>query len=75
MKRSSLQVRIGEVVRRHREDGEYTQEGFADQIKMHRAYYGAIERGHKNVQLTTLERVCDGLEIPMWEVIREAETR
>jgi transcriptional regulator with XRE-family HTH domain len=42
---------------------------------MHRAYYGAIERGQKNVQLTTLERVCDGLDVPMWEVIRDTETR
>ena len=75
MKRLPLQVRIGEVVRRHREKGDYSQEGFADHIKMHRAYYGAIERGKKNVQLTTLERVCDGLDVSMWEVIREAETR
>jgi len=75
VKRLPLQVRIGEVVRRHREKGDYSQEGFADHIKMHRAYYGAIERGKKNVQLTTLERVCDGLDVSMWEVIREAETR
>lgn len=73
MKRASLQVRIGEVLRRHREAGEFSQEGFADHIKMHRAYYGAIERGKKNVQLSTLERVCDGLDVQMWEVIREAE--
>ncbi len=75
MKRPSLQVRIGDVLRRRREAGEFSQEGFADHIKMHRAYYGALERGKKNLQLTTLERVCDGLEVPMWEVIREAETR
>jgi len=75
MKRASLQVRISEVVRRHREQGEYTQEGFADHIKMHRAYYGAIERGQKNLQLTTLKRVCDGLDVAMWEVIRDAQTR
>ena len=75
MKRPSLQVRIGDVLRRRREAGEFSQEGFVDHIKMHRAYYGALERGKKNLQLTTLERVCDGLEVPMWEVIREAETR
>ncbi len=75
MKRSSLQVRIGEVLRRHREAAEFSQEGFADHIKMHRAYYGALERGKKNLQLTTLERACIGLKVPMWEVIREAESR
>jgi hypothetical protein len=40
---------------------------------MHRAYYGALENGKKNLQLSTLERVCEGLQIPMSEVIRDAE--
>lgn len=75
MKRRSLQERIGDALRRRREAQNYSQEGFADQIRMHRAYYGAIERGKKNLQLTTLERVCAGLDVPMWEVIREAESQ
>ncbi len=40
---------------------------------MHRAYYGALENGKKNLQLSTLERVCEGLDTPMSEVIRRAE--
>jgi Zn finger protein HypA/HybF involved in hydrogenase expression len=27
----------------------------------------------KNLQLSTLERVCESLDVPMWEVIRDAE--
>ena len=69
-----LQERIGEALRKRREAQGYSQEGFADYIKMHRAYYGAIERGEKNLQLTTLERVCTGLHTPMSEVLREAES-
>ena len=42
---------------------------------MHRAYYGAVERGKKNLQLSTLERVCEGLDVPIWEVIRDAESQ
>jgi hypothetical protein len=34
---------------------------------------GAVERGEKNLQLSTLERECVGLDVPIWEVIREAE--
>jgi transcriptional regulator with XRE-family HTH domain len=71
--RPSLQKRIGVIIRRHREARGFTQEGFADHIQMHRAYYGALENGKKNLQLSTLERVCDGLEVTMSEVIREAE--
>ena len=73
MKVRSIQKRIGEAVRKRREARGISQEGFADQIPMHRTYYGAVERGEKNLQLSTLERVCASLEVPMWEVIREAE--
>lgn len=75
MRRRSLQERIGEALRRRRETQGYSQEGFADHIRMHRAYYGAIERGKKNLQLTTLERVCTGLDIATWEIMREADSR
>jgi transcriptional regulator with XRE-family HTH domain len=40
---------------------------------MHRTYYGAIERGQKNVRLETLERICAVLKISMWEVMQDAE--
>ena len=49
-----------------------SQEAFADYIEMHRAYYGALERGEKNLQLSTLQRVTEGMKTPMWEVLREA---
>lgn len=75
MKRRTLQERIGDALRRRREAQGYSQEGFADRIRMHRAYYGAIERGEKNLQLATLERVCAGLDIPAWEIMREADSR
>lgn len=60
-------------MRKRREARGVSQESFADQIKMHRAYYGALERGEKNLQLSTLERVCTGLQASMWEVLRDAE--
>jgi transcriptional regulator with XRE-family HTH domain len=72
--RPPLQKRIGAVIRKRREARSYTQEGFADHIRMHRAYYGALENGKKNLQLSTLERVCDGLNAPMSEIIRDAES-
>jgi transcriptional regulator with XRE-family HTH domain len=73
MKARTLQKRIGAAVRKRREALGVSQEGFADRIRMHRAYYGALERGEKNLQLSTLERVCVGLGTSMWEVIRDAE--
>jgi transcriptional regulator with XRE-family HTH domain len=73
MKRTPLQERIGAAIRKRREALKYSQDDFADHVGMHRSYYGALERGKKNLQLSTLERVCEGLDAPMWEVIRDAE--
>ena len=72
MKGKPLQKRIGDAVRKRREALGISQEGFADKIEMHRTYYGAVERGEKNLQLSTLERVCEGLDVPMWEIVRDA---
>lgn len=73
MKRRPIQQRIGEAVRKHREAGDYNQEEFADHIEMHRAYYGELERGKKDLRVSTLERVCAGLGVPMWMILRDAE--
>lgn len=73
MKGKPIQKRIGEAIRSRRESLPLSQEAFADKIHMHRAYYGALERGEKNLQLSTLERVCAGLGAKMADVIREAE--
>ena len=71
---SILKVPQGEPVARDTaKRSASARRGFADQIPMHRTYYGAVERGEKNLQLSTLERVCESFEVPMWEVIRDAE--
>jgi transcriptional regulator with XRE-family HTH domain len=69
-----LKERIGSSLRKHRVAKGFTQEGFADHIKMHRAYYGELERGLKDFQLSTFERVCEGLETPMWQITKDAES-
>lgn len=45
--RTPLQIRIGLVILKYREAKNFTQEGFADRIEMHRAYYGALENGKR----------------------------
>lgn len=71
--RRQLPVRLGEVIRRRREAAGWTQEGFADEIEMHRAQYGLIERGKKDLRLSSLERVAAGLNVSLSAILREAE--
>ena len=70
---STLMQRIGRAIQTRRKRAGLSQEAYADQIGMHRTYYSAIERGEKNLQVDTLERVCAGLQAPMWKVLQEAE--
>lgn len=69
----SLPERLGLAFRQRREALGYSQESFADHIEMHRTYYSAIERGEKNLQLDTLQRVAAGLKVMLWQVFRDAE--
>ena len=71
--RRLLPERLGEIIRRRREAAGWTQEGFADEIEMHRAQYGLIERGKKDLRLSSLERVAAGLKTPLSTILREAE--
>lgn len=71
---ATLLQRLGKALRRRREAAGFSQEAYADLIAMHRTYYSAIERGEKNLQLDTLQRICKGLGTSLWEVLKEAET-
>ena len=71
---TTLLERLGRALRKRREALGFSQESFADDIGMHRTYYSAIERGEKNLQLDTLQKVARGLNKPLWEFLREAET-
>ena len=69
----TLPQRLGKAFRKRREALGFSQESYADEIGMHRTYYSAIERGEKNLQLDTLQRVCEGLQAPIWEVLKVSE--
>ena len=68
-----LMHQLGKAIRLRREAAGHSQESFADKIGMHRTYYSAIERGEKNLQIDTLQRVCDGLAARLCDVLKEAD--
>jgi transcriptional regulator with XRE-family HTH domain len=71
--RTPLIKRVGKAIRARREALGLTQEDFADQVEMHRAYYWRVEHGQKDVRLSTLERVCESLNVSVSQLLREAE--
>lgn len=73
MDKATLQTQFGTAVRERRQALGYSQDTFADVIDMHRAYYSAIERGERNVTLSTIARVAEGLAVSVAELMADAE--
>jgi transcriptional regulator with XRE-family HTH domain len=61
MEKVTPQMRLAAAIRARRELLKFSQDSFADEIGMHRAYYSSIERGERNMTLETILRVAAGL--------------
>lgn len=72
MDESALARRLGVAVRKHRTALGLSQDSFADTIGMHRSYYSAIERGERNLTLSTLWRVAHGLRVKPSDLLEDA---
>lgn len=72
MKRDATALAIAQVVRAKREALNFSQEAFADEIGMHRTYYGAIERGERNMTMRILLKVCAGLRMKPSAILKDA---
>lgn len=70
---NALRNRFGKAVRRLRLRGGYSQEAFADHIKVHRTYMGTVERGEVNLTLDNIDKIANGLRLAAWELLKEAE--
>lgn len=56
-----LQRIVGRNLRAYRMERGYSQEAFADYMGVHRTYFGAVERGERNLTLQTLEKIAEFL--------------
>jgi len=52
---------LGHKIRRLRERAGHSQEGFAAEVGLDRAYYGGVERGERNVAALNLVRIAVAL--------------
>lgn len=73
MKERDPQVLVGHAIRARRLAIGMTQDGFADAIGMHRAYYSALERGKWNLTVKTLVKVAEGLGVSAAQILGDAE--
>ena len=56
-----LQRIVGKNLRAYRQAKGLSQEAFAELVGMHRTYIGGVERGERNLTLTTVERYAEAI--------------
>lgn len=61
---------LGQNLRRRRKSLKLTQEAFAQRCGLHRTYVGAIERGERNITLSTLASIAVALNIQPQKLIK-----
>ena len=65
-------VALGQQIRKVRESRHISQESFAAQAGLGRAYYGGIERGERNVAALNLMRIAMALNCEVGELFPRA---
>jgi transcriptional regulator with XRE-family HTH domain len=59
---SPAHIAFGDAIRAIRNEQGISQEAFALKCGLDRSYYGAVERGERNVSLTNIVRIAEALE-------------
>jgi len=66
---SAIAVKLGTVIRRRREALGLSQEGLAALSELNRTYLGKIERGEVIASIVTLQKIAEGLNVKLSELI------
>jgi transcriptional regulator with XRE-family HTH domain len=61
---------LGQNLRQRRKSLKLTQEAFAQRCGLHRTYVGAIERGERNITLSTLASIAAALNVQPQKLIK-----
>ena len=70
---SRTHFNLGRSVRRHRRAAGLSQAELGDKSGLDRTYVGGVERGERNLSLTTLLKLTEALESSPAQLFAEAE--
>ncbi len=65
-------ARIGVILRRYRYQNDMTQIDLAAAADCDRSFISQIENGKAGLSMDLFLRLCDALDVPAWEVLKEA---
>ena len=61
---------VGKRIRDLRNKKGLSQEKFAAKIGMDRTYFASIELGKRNVALKNIEKIANGLDVPLSDLFK-----
>jgi transcriptional regulator with XRE-family HTH domain len=64
---------LAENIRAFRRSNNLSQEQLANMCELHRTYIGSVERGERNVTLSTLELLASALDVSVPELLTKRE--
>jgi len=73
MRSNDFARRFGEVVRKQRKAAGMTQEQLAEKADLASKMVSLIERFERNPSLNVADSIAQGLGVPLWQLIRDAE--
>ncbi len=71
---SPAHATFGKAIRSLRKERGISQEGLALKCELDRSYFGAVERGERNVSLANMLKITKALDVLPSELFARAET-
>lgn len=66
-----FQKTLGTIIKQHRLKSKKSISRISAEIGMTKSMWADLEKGIKDPQMSTLWRICEGLEIEVFEVLKE----
>jgi hypothetical protein len=66
---------LGDVLRAARHRQQKTLRDVSERARVSLGYLSEVERGHKEASSELLASICEALEMPLWETLREVADR
>src|ERR1700744_5376854 len=70
-----IEKKFGAAIKKWREKSELSQDDLARRAGLHRTYIWDIERGSRNVSLKNVQKLSDGLAIPLATLFASLENK
>jgi transcriptional regulator with XRE-family HTH domain len=76
IRKAGVEIRqiLADNIRGHRSVNSLSQEQLAARCGLHRTYLGSVERGERNVTLSTLEALANALGVSVPDLLTRRST-